>query len=93
MKKIIFEAIMVLILIIMSTIVLADDCLLNSNNDILKEESSRNYFNIKKQFYGYQIPIKSKMKRMNRIDYNEQNFQLKERQYFYAKNTHYLIRL
>jgi len=91
MKRILLEIIMVIVLIIVSGIVLADDFLSISDNELLGIKEKIEKMHTDTSMYTYRIELKNKMRNIdgvNQINLEHKRNQLvNDNQNFYAKGS------
>ena len=91
MKKILLEIIMVIVLIIVSGIVLAEDFISISNNELLGIKEKIEKIDTETSIYTYRIELKNKMRNIDSINQiyreHDRNQLVNDNQYFYAKDS------
>jgi hypothetical protein len=91
MKRILLEFIMVIALIILSGIVLADDFLSKSDNELLGMKEQIQKMHTGTGMYAYRIKLKNKMRNID--DFNQMyrehdsNQLVNDNQYYYAQGS------
>ncbi len=91
MKRILWEMIMMIVLIILSGIVLADDFLSKSDNELLGMKEQVQKMHTETGMYAYRIQLKNKMRNIDGLNQIylelERNQLVNDNQYFYAKGS------
>ena len=91
MKRILLEIIMVIVLIIVSGIVLAEDFISISNNELLGIKEKIEKIDTETSIYTYRIELKNKMRNIDSINQiyreHDRNQLVNDNQYFYAKDS------
>ena len=91
MKRILLEIIMVTALIIVSGIVLADDFLSKSDNELLGMKEQIQKMDTETRMHTYRIELKNKMRNIDGVNqiYHKHNHNqlVNDNQYFYAKGS------
>ena len=91
MTRILLEIIMVIALIILSGIVLADDFLSKSDNELPGMNKKMQKMDTEIKIYTHRIELKNKMKNIDGVNQiyleHNRNQLMNDNQYFYAKDS------